>query len=103
MRARPPRGPYPEAALPLADPRRGRGLGAEPFTAGLALAQRHLHFAHVRAGAEPENVASVHSPWRAGLDPAPGPATHRLADGRVIPSVWFANEEPNPTWCPSAR
>ncbi|NEA24175.1 GNAT family N-acetyltransferase [Actinomadura bangladeshensis] len=85
----------------LAPAYRGRGLGAELFTAGLALAHRHLHFGEVRAGAEPENLASVHSLWRAGLDPTLGPDTHRLSDGRVIPSVWFANVEPNPTWCPS--
>jgi RimJ/RimL family protein N-acetyltransferase len=85
----------------LAPAYRGRGLGAELFTAGLALAHRHLHFTEVRAGAEPENMASVTSLWRAGLDPAPGPDTYRLSDGRVIPSRWFANVEPNPTWCPS--
>ncbi|GAA1853371.1 hypothetical protein GCM10009736_20080 [Actinomadura bangladeshensis] len=85
----------------LAPAYRGRGLGAELFTAGLALAHRHLHFGEVCAGAEPENLASVHSLWRAGLDPTLGPDTHRLSDGRVIPSVWFANVEPNPTWCPS--
>jgi RimJ/RimL family protein N-acetyltransferase len=85
----------------LAPAYRGRGLGAELFTAGLALAHRHLHFTEVRAGAEPENLASVHSLWRAGLDPVPGPAAYRLSDGRVIPSTWFANAEPNPTWCPS--
>ncbi|NKZ07172.1 GNAT family N-acetyltransferase [Actinomadura latina] len=85
----------------LAPAYRGRGLGAELFTAGLVLAQRHLHFTEVRAGAEPENVASVRSLWRAGLDPVPGPETHRLPDGRVIPSAWFANVEPNPAWCPS--
>ncbi|NVI87093.1 GNAT family N-acetyltransferase [Actinomadura sp. BRA 177] len=85
----------------LAPAYRGRGLGAELFTAGLALAHRHLHFTEVRAGAEPENVASVRSLWRAGFDPVPGPPTHRLPDGRVIPSAWFADTEPNPQWCPS--
>ncbi|QKW39272.1 GNAT family N-acetyltransferase [Actinomadura sp. NAK00032] len=83
----------------LAPDYRGRGLGAELFTAGLALAHRHLGYREVRAGAEPENIASVRSLWRAGLDPAPGPETYRLSDGRVIPSRWFANTEPNPTRC----
>ncbi|MFA1543877.1 GNAT family N-acetyltransferase [Actinomadura monticuli] len=87
----------------LAPAYRGRGLGAELFTAGLALAHRHLGFAEVRAGAEPENAASVRSLWRAGLDPAAGPDTYRLADGRVIRPSWFAGVEPNPARCPSGR
>lgn len=87
----------------LAPGYRGRGLGAELFTAGLALAHRHLGFREVRAGAEPENAASVRSLWRAGLDPAPGPETHRLSDGRVIPSRWFASVEPEPVRCRSTR
>ncbi len=85
----------------LAPDYRGRGLGAELFTAGLALAHRHLGYREVRAGAKPENIASVRSLWRAGFDPAPGPETHRLSDGRVIPSRWFANVEPAPTRCRS--
>ncbi|GAA1811501.1 hypothetical protein [Actinomadura chokoriensis] len=83
------------------DLRRIAATGAELITAGLALAHRHLHFGEVRAGAEPENLASVHSLWRAGLDPTLGPDRHRLSDGRVIASVWFANVEPNPSRCPS--
>ncbi|MEV4671301.1 GNAT family protein [Actinomadura sp. NPDC049382] len=65
---RPPRDPDPPAVLPhrdigghLAPDYRGRGLGAELFTAGLALAHRHLGYREVRAGAEPENIASVRS------------------------------------------
>ncbi|TMR40299.1 hypothetical protein [Actinomadura geliboluensis] len=42
-----------------------------------------------------------HGDWRAGFDPAPGPETHRLSDGRVIPSRWFANVEPALTRCRS--
>ena len=83
----------------LAPAYRGRGLGAELFTAGLALAHRHLGFREVRAGAEPENIASVRSLWRAGFDPAPGPAAHRLSDGRVIPCTWFSSVEREPQRC----
>ncbi|WP_165965925.1 GNAT family protein [Actinomadura sp. 7K534] len=85
----------------LAPRYRGRGLGAELFAAGLALAQQHLHFTEVRAGVEPENVACARSLWRAGLDPADGPETHVLQDGRVIPSAWYSDVTPNPVWCPS--
>ncbi|MER7543636.1 GNAT family N-acetyltransferase [Actinomadura sp.] len=83
----------------LAPAYRGRGLGAELFAAGAALAHRHLGFTVVRAGAEPANAASVRSLWRAGFDPAPGPETYRLPDGRTIPAVWFASTEPDPRWC----
>ncbi|MEU8796022.1 GNAT family N-acetyltransferase [Spirillospora sp. NPDC048819] len=86
----------------LAPAYRGRGLGAELFAAGLALAQQHLHVTEVRAGVEPENVASVRSLWRAGLDPIPGPQSHRLSDGRVIPAAWYSDVSPNPGWCASA-
>ncbi|MFG2087722.1 MULTISPECIES: GNAT family N-acetyltransferase [unclassified Spirillospora] len=85
----------------LAPAYRGRGLGAELFAAGLALAQLHLRITEVRAGAEPENLACVRSLWRAGFDPAAGPETHVLPDGRVIPSAWFSVVEPEPARCPS--
>ncbi|GAA0599626.1 GNAT family N-acetyltransferase [Actinomadura livida] len=80
----------------------GRGLGAELFAAGLALAQQHLHFTEVRAGAEPANAACVRSLWRAGFDPAAGPEKHVLPDGRVVPTAWYSDVTPAPVWCPSS-
>lgn len=86
----------------LAPSYRGRGLGAELFAAGLALAQGHLHFTEVRAGVQRENVRCARSLWRAGLDPASGPEKHVLPDGRVIPSDWYSSVVPDPAWCGSA-
>ncbi|XRQ06144.1 GNAT family N-acetyltransferase [Actinomadura welshii] len=86
----------------LAPSYRGRGLGAELFTAGLALAQWHLHFTEVRAVVHPENLACARSLGRAGFAPAAGPETYTLPDGRVIPAAWYSSVTLAPGWCPSA-
>ncbi|WP_207933213.1 GNAT family protein [Actinomadura sp. GC306] len=83
----------------LAPSYRGRGLGAELFAAGLALAQHHLHITEVRAAVEPANTACVRALWRAGFDPAAGPEKYVLPDGHVLPSAWFADVTPQPAWC----
>lgn len=78
---------------------RGRGLGAELFGAGLALAHTHLGLATVRAGAEPGNTASRRALTRAGLVPDRGPDRHALPDGRVIEAVWHRHDTPAPSRC----
>ena len=68
---------------------RGRGLGRELFTAALILGHRHLGIEVLRAGAQESNTASRKSLEAAGFRPAQGDPTHRLSDGRIIPSCWY--------------
>jgi RimJ/RimL family protein N-acetyltransferase len=71
---------------------RGRGLGAELFVAIAQFGHDHLGISTLRAGTEPTNTACVAVLLAAGFKPAPGPQTHRLPDGRVVPSRWFCHE-----------
>ncbi|MFD0901275.1 GNAT family N-acetyltransferase [Actinomadura sediminis] len=87
----------------LSPAHRGRGLGAELFTAARRFAHGHLGFGEVRAGAEAGNTASVRSLRNAGFVPAEGPGEHRLPDGRVIAARWFRHVEPDARTCPAAE
>jgi RimJ/RimL family protein N-acetyltransferase len=71
---------------------RGRGLGAELFAAIAQFGHDHLGLAMVLAGVEPANVACVAALLAAGFEPAQGPQTHYLPDGRVIPARWFRHD-----------
>ncbi|MFH9590706.1 GNAT family N-acetyltransferase [Streptomyces luteogriseus] len=76
----------------LAPDHRGQGLGAELFLAGMEFAHGHVGLSTVRAGTATANLACRRALERAGFVPAPGPARHTLADGRVLDSVWYQHE-----------
>lgn len=78
---------------------RGHGLGGELFGAVASFAHRHLGVTGVVAGTETVNVASARALLSAGFVPAPGPDTHRLPDGRVIPSRWLRHDDEQPATC----
>lgn len=78
---------------------RGRGLGAELFAAIAQFGHDHLGLTTVRAGTEPANVACVAALLAAGFEPAQGPQTHHLPDGRVVPSCWFRHDAGQPARC----
>lgn len=83
----------------LAPRLRGRGLGASLFGGVAELAHHHLGIPCVTAGVEPANVACMASLASAGFTPSPGPATHTLPNGRVIPALWFRSEAAQPSRC----
>lgn len=78
----------------LAPDRRGQGLDAELFLAGVELAHGHAGLATVRAGTAAANPACRRALERAGFVPAPGPARHTLPDGRELDSVWYRTRAP---------
>lgn len=82
---------------------RGRGLGTVLFAAGLELAHRHLGMDVVRAGAHPDNAASIGALTAAGFTLVEGPATHVQPNGRVIPTHWFGHECREPVYCGARR
>lgn len=78
---------------------RGRGLGAELFAAIAQFGHDHLGIATVRAGTEPANLACAAALLAAGYEPAQGPQTHHLPDGRVVPASWFRRHTGQPARC----
>lgn len=82
---------------------RGRGLGAELFAAIAQFGHHHLGITTVRAGAEPANMACVAALLAAGFEPAQGPQTHHLPDGRIVPSRWFRHNTGQPARCRGRR
>jgi RimJ/RimL family protein N-acetyltransferase len=71
---------------------RGRGLGSSLFAGAAQFGHQHLGLASLTAGTEPGNHACVAGLTSAGFIPAPGPSTHTLPDGRVVPARWFRHE-----------
>jgi RimJ/RimL family protein N-acetyltransferase len=88
-----------EAGGWLAPGFRARGLGAELFAGIAQFGHDHLGIAMVRAGTEQANTACVAALLAAGFEPAEGPATHRLPDGRVIRARWFRHDAEQATSC----
>ena len=78
---------------------RAHGLGAELFAGIAQFGHDHLGIAMVRAGTEQANMACVAALQAAGFEPAEGPATHRLPDGRIIRARWFRHDAQQATRC----
>jgi RimJ/RimL family protein N-acetyltransferase len=78
---------------------RAHGLGAELFAAIAEFGHDHLGVPMVRAGTEQANMACVAALLAAGFEPAQGPATHRLPDGRIILARWFRHDVEQATRC----
>jgi RimJ/RimL family protein N-acetyltransferase len=83
----------------LAPEFRGRGLGVSLFVGAAQFAHQHLGIAAVIAGTEPGNAACIAALGSAGFTPAHGPSTHRLPNGRVVPSLWFRHGASRPSRC----
>lgn len=83
----------------LAPGLRGRGLGAELFAAIAQFGHDHLGITTVRAGTEPANTACVAALLAAGFEPAQGPQTHHLPDGRAVPARWFRHDTGQAAQC----
>jgi RimJ/RimL family protein N-acetyltransferase len=88
----------------LAPAFRGRGLGSELFGAGLMLGHQHLGIARIRAVAAEANVGSRRALVAAGFNPAEGPATYKLENGRDIQSCcWYQHRVPETRRCNGPR
>lgn len=83
----------------LAPQFRGRGLGAELFAAAAQFAHYHLGEEYVLAATERANVPCIRALLSAGFTPVPGPDTHPLPDGRVVPAYWFQHVVDQPAEC----
>jgi RimJ/RimL family protein N-acetyltransferase len=83
----------------LAPRYRGRGLGRELFAGAALFAHQHLGVRSVLAGTEVSNAACVAALVAAGFVPDTGPPTHRLPDGRVIPTRWLRHDTDHPGRC----
>jgi RimJ/RimL family protein N-acetyltransferase len=83
----------------LAPDFRARGLGAELFAAIARFGHDHIGLPSVRAGTEPTNVACVAALLAAGFEPAQGPETHQLPDGRTAPASWFRHDSEHSARC----
>lgn len=80
---------------------RGRGLGSEMFAGAAMFAHQHLGVASVVAGTEVSNAACIAALMSAGFSPADGPQTHRLPDGREVPTRWLRHDTDQPARCGS--
>jgi RimJ/RimL family protein N-acetyltransferase len=74
---------------------RNQGYGLEVMVAVLDVLHRHFGLLELRAGCAADNVASRRWLTAAGFEPAAGPATFSLRDGRVIDSIWWSHRAPD--------
>ena len=79
---------------------RGLGLGFILFAGAAQFAHHHLGIRSITAGTEPGNAACIASLTSAGYTRVPGPPTHTLPNGRVVPAAWFRHEAARPSRCP---
>lgn len=75
---------------------RGKGFGTEALTAACDLVHHHFGIPAVAAGCETTNTASIAWLRASGFARVDGPPTHRLPDGREIPSLWWVHVSPRP-------
>jgi len=68
---------------------RGRGLGTEFLGEVMRLAHRHFGLRRVVAGCERDNAASARWLVKCGFEPADGPETSLLDNGREVKTLWW--------------
>ena len=83
----------------LAPQFRGRGFGSELFAGAAMFTHQHLGVASVVAGTEVGNAACIGALTSAGFVPTDGPQTHRLPDGREVPTRWLRHDTDQPARC----
>jgi len=74
---------------------RNQGYGLEIMVAVLDVMHLHFGLVELRAGCAADNVASRRWLAAAGFEPAIGPDTFTLPDGRVIDSLWWSHRDPD--------
>jgi len=80
-----------QVGLVLAPRWRGIGLGSRLFRFAAGLASGVVRVQSISAGCDPANEACSRALLAAGYQPRDGPGEHRLPDGRVCRTIWFAS------------